>query len=77
MMEQPPVFRGDRIAPIAAELSCGYCDAVLEDWQHVTVYPTGGWLSTHPDGQALLCSACWELFCAHEQWIEEQEGAGP
>jgi len=75
MMEQPD-FRADRIAPIADELSCGYCDALLQDWKSAHVYPTGGFIRNH-DGVALLCDACWELFCLHEAWIEEQANAVP
>lgn len=73
-MEQPN-FRGDRIAPIADQLHCGHCDQQLPDWLPALVFPTGSF--TRPKGTALLCSACWELFCLHEAWLEEQANAAP
>ncbi len=76
-MDQPPVFRGDRIAPLMSELHCGYCDDQLRDWHPAHVYPTGGFMRSAHDGVALLCDSCWELFCMHEAWIEEQGNAAP
>ena len=69
MMEQPN-FRGDRIAPTADHLYCGHCDVELPDFRAAYVFPTGAFAG--PRGVALLCDTCWELFCMHEAWVEEQ-----